>query len=243
MKFKCYPICQRVPDLRPAVADRDWMDETDERHAYRCLPLSIANSAGWEILNPVAFSAIWDGGSAVESVQIRQETDEHPIAIAHFGAGVLTFHVNALFETEENVQLWVGGSPNKVKDAIQPLTGIVETEWSPYSFTMNWKFTRPNKRVFFAKDEPFCFLMPLRLDFLEAIEPETHEFSKNAKLKENFETWSESRDTFNSDLDDPDSEAAAKRWQKSYHQGRLPSGEKAKAQHRTRVRVKSFPKT
>ena len=61
MKFKCYPICQPEPNVQPASADRGWMDETDERHAYRCLPLSIANAAGWEILNPVAFSAIWNG--------------------------------------------------------------------------------------------------------------------------------------------------------------------------------------
>ena len=28
---------------------RQWMDETRHRHAYRCLPLTIANSMGWEI--------------------------------------------------------------------------------------------------------------------------------------------------------------------------------------------------
>jgi Family of unknown function (DUF6065) len=30
--------------------ERAWMDATDQRFAYRCLPLNIANAHGWEIL-------------------------------------------------------------------------------------------------------------------------------------------------------------------------------------------------
>ena len=36
----------------------------------------------------------------------------------------------------------VTGPFNQPKDAIQPLTAIVETDWAPFTFTMNWKFTR-----------------------------------------------------------------------------------------------------
>ena len=32
---------------------------------------------------------------------------------------------------DDAASLWVGGSPNHVKDGIQPLTGVVETFWSP----------------------------------------------------------------------------------------------------------------
>ncbi len=38
--------------------------------------------------------------------------------------------------------MWVGGPPNHIKDGIQPLTGLVETDWLPFPFTMNWMFTR-----------------------------------------------------------------------------------------------------
>ena len=36
--------------IRPAPVERLWMDRTNERSAYRCLPLNIANAHGWEIL-------------------------------------------------------------------------------------------------------------------------------------------------------------------------------------------------
>ena len=35
------------------------MDATDDRFAYRCIPLSIANASGWELLCPVTFEAWW----------------------------------------------------------------------------------------------------------------------------------------------------------------------------------------
>jgi hypothetical protein len=39
------------------------MDDTNQRFAYRCIPLSIANASGWEIVLPFSFSAVWNGGS------------------------------------------------------------------------------------------------------------------------------------------------------------------------------------
>ena len=45
-------------------ADRDWMDLFSERHAYRCLPMSMANCSGWEIALPFGFNAEWNGGHA-----------------------------------------------------------------------------------------------------------------------------------------------------------------------------------
>ena len=62
--------------------------------------------------------------------------------LSAFGEGVLTFHINGLFRTPPGWNLWVGGSPNSPKDGIYPLTGVIETDWSPYTFTMNWRFTR-----------------------------------------------------------------------------------------------------
>lgn len=218
---------------------RDWMDATHERHAYRCLPLSIANACGWEILNPVAFSAIWDGGDRREAIHIDVEGDTHS-AITHFGAGVLTFHVTGLFETPPGVMIWVGGSPNRFKDAIQPMTGLVETAWSPYSFTMNWKFTKAGQRIRFEKDEPFCFIMPIDPGLAEACEPEFRSLDDNQDLAANYHEWRLSRSSFNTELKQPGSDAATKKWQKTYHMGVRPDGTKPEAGHRTKIKLRKF---
>ena len=56
MKLIAYLIDGHQMDIRPAPVEREWMDATGERFAYRCLPLNIANAHGWEILCPSSFT-------------------------------------------------------------------------------------------------------------------------------------------------------------------------------------------
>jgi len=125
-----------MPVLRPAPVDRAWMDATNERYAYRCLPLNIANAHGWEILCPSGFACGWTGENNVEAILVGPDKDTIAPAISHFGYGVLTFHVPFLFRTEPGYDLMVMGPINRPKDGIAPLTGIVETDWAPFTFTM-----------------------------------------------------------------------------------------------------------
>jgi hypothetical protein len=58
MDLICYLQPGWASTIRPASATRDWMDRTQSSFAYRCLPLNVANSHGWESLAPVASDAI-----------------------------------------------------------------------------------------------------------------------------------------------------------------------------------------
>ena len=240
MRLVCYATIGEPPKLIPASHERDWMDRTPDRHAYRCLPLSIANAHGWMILNPMSFTAVWNGGAAPSDVRVEADVASAPIlADGHFGSGVLTFFVNALFRTDPGYDLTVSGPANAPKDAIQPLTGVVETDWSPFSFTMNWKFTRPNTPVRFERDEPFCMIQPVKRGMIEAVEPEIRPIEDDPDLAAAFAAWSNSRFRFNDDLDIPGSEASARRWQKDYFLGSSRFVEPP-ASHRTKLRPKPF---
>jgi len=241
MKLIAYLIDGHQVDIRPAPADRDWMDSSDQRFAYRCLPLNIANAHGWEILCPCAFTAIWSGNPGIDQVYIQTADCAPPPAISHFGQGILTFHLPCLFRTERGFDLMVQGPINRPKDSIAPLSGVIETDWAPYSFTMNWKFTRSGARVGFEKGEPFCHIFPVRRGELEAIEPELRLLSENAELKRQFENWTQSRAQFTADLKRADSAASAERWQKHYYRGVDVESEKASIDdHRTRLRLRPF---
>src|SRR5690606_30494589 len=50
MKLTAHVLDGHTLDVRPAPRERTWMDATDQRYAYRCLPLDIANAHGWELL-------------------------------------------------------------------------------------------------------------------------------------------------------------------------------------------------
>ncbi|HLH98968.1 MAG TPA: DUF6065 family protein [Xanthobacteraceae bacterium] len=228
-------------EIRPAPPERDWMDKSDQRYAYRCLPLNIANAYGWEILCPSGFTAIWNGYADLDAIVVAPDPGTTAPAISHFGRGILTFHVPLLFQTGPDVDLVVQGPINRPKDAIAPLTGVVETDWAPYTFTMNWQFTRPQAAIRFEAGEPYCHVFPVRRGELEGITPRLAAIATKPDLKRQYETWMQSRNQFNADLKLAGSDAQAEKWQKRYHRGQLPDGAAAQAPgHRTRVRLKPF---
>ncbi len=192
------------------------------RFAYRCLPLNIANAYGWEILCSSGFVASWNGRNEVSSISIVSDSGAPVPATSHFGHGILTFHIPYLFRTAPGFDLMVQGPINRPKDAIAALAGVVETDWSPYSFTMNWLFTRAETPVWFARDEPICHVFPIRRSDIEAVEPEIRALSSEPELWAQHQAWSKSRHTFNADLKRPGSEAVRRNGKSSISAALFP---------------------
>ena len=243
MKLIAYAFPRQPLSIRPAPVEREWMDNTQDRFAYRCLPLNIANAHGWEILNPTGFQCVWDGKDSLDAIKVVTDRGDPAPAISHFGAGVLTFHIMCLFRTEPGYDLYVTGPVNNPKDAIYALSGIIETDWAPYTFTMNWRFTRPGKVVRFDAGEPFIHFFPMKRGEIEAFEPTATSIENEPELRDALAKWEESRNKFNHDLSIPDSEARKQAWQKLYYHGLDAAGQKVKAvDHKTRVKLKAFTK-
>ncbi len=220
---------------------RQWMNATPGEIAYRCLPLTMANQAGWVITCPVAFKAVWT--SQEESPDsIRFTFDEacsegHKRQIrSHFGSGIITFTIPYLFRTIDGTSLLVRGLPNEAKPHCAPLEGLVETDWNIATFTMNWRILTPHVEISFEKGEPICFIQPVSLDLMEAMVPEIKSLESSPETQEAFKAWSASRASFNASPD------RGGDWQKHYHKGVDMKGEK-RENHRTRVRLSAFKKT
>jgi hypothetical protein len=242
MKLVCYPTSGEPPKIIAAPLERDWMDNTGVSFAYRCLPLNIANAHGWLILNDAPFVAQWNGAASLDAIRIEATESEGVslLAASHFGHGVLTFHVNGLFKTDPDYDLWVTGPTNMIKDGIAPLTGVVETDWSPFTFTMNWLFTRKNTPIAFERDEPMCMIFPMPRGLIEKVEPEFRTIESNPEVEQAYRAWVASRLKFNEELKVRGSQAQTEKWQKEYFSGRAVSTINAPANHRTKVKAKPF---
>ncbi len=238
MRLICYPLGTEHPNIAPGRQERDWMDATNAQYAYRCLPLIIANTHGWEIRCTEDLIAAWNGGPGLNDVIVRGAGPNHG-ANSHFGHGVLTFHVPCLFRTEPGVNLWVTGPVNQPKDGIAALSGVLETDWMPFTFTMNWRFTRPGK-VHFRKDEPFCFFFPITRGLVDRTEPEILDMSSDPETAEQFRAWSTSRTHFNAGVAAGDRDFIHESWQKTYFRGQLTTGDRGSDEHQTRIRPKPF---
>lgn len=237
-KLFCYQTPTALP-MVPARASRGWMDATDSRFAYRCLPLSMANSTGWELLSPCSFKAKWDGGRTRAAITFTQ-LDDFPhfnsLAVSHFAHGVLTFHTGWLFRTPPGWGLAVSGPPNWPKGGLMPLSGLVETEWLPFPFTMNWLFTHPGE-VTFHKDEPLCFIQPVPHALLHTIQPVTLKLEDNPALAEQSRQWGENRAEFLKNLTQGDAQTVQQGWQRHYMHGKDATGSKTEAFHLTNRRM------
>jgi hypothetical protein len=242
MDLDCFVYPGWEPQIRPASARRDWMDASPESFAYRCLPLAIANGHGWEILSPCGFEAVWNGGPAAEDVIIRMDpgAEAHRAPVALFGVGTITFHVEGLFRTPPGWNLWVGGPPNAMKDGAAPLNGLIETDWSPYSFTMNWKLTRAGYPVRFEAGEPIAHIFPVERQVLENVTPRFRPIDEAPELKAQFEAWSRSRDAFQARMKSDPPSVPAEKWQKLYYRGLTPEGKCPVSDHQSKLRAPAF---
>ncbi len=224
LSLECFAVEPHPAELVPGRPDRAWMDATSGRHAYRCLPLTIANTSGWEVLCPIDVDVTWTGGPGLDDLTIAftDPSNRHVhFAKSHFASGIVTLHTGWLFRTPPGWGLMAMGPPNHPKDGIAPLNGLIETDWLPYPFTMNWKMTRPGT-VRFEKGEPFCFVVPLPHGRLEDFTPVRRALAEDPELERQHAAFRASRESFGKRLAAGEPAATKAPWERHYFLGRVP---------------------
>lgn len=239
MKLECYALAPDPPPLVPAQPLRDWMDAFPDRHAYRCLPLAIANTHGWEVQSPCSFEIRWNGGPAAADITFHA-LDAFPwlshLVVSNFTHGIVTFHTGYVFRTDPGWNLLASGPFNQPKDGIAPLTGVIETDWLPYPFTMNWQLTRPGS-VRWEKNEAFCMVFPVAQGALEQTRPVIRDLGDNPDLKSEFEAWRDRRAEFMAKFNAGDAQTLKEAWQRYYFLGKMASTGESVPTHSSKIRL------
>ena len=214
---------------------KDWMDNTQERFAYRCLPMSIVNQISWSVLCPSDIEVTWTGNPSVDSVSVTYlEPTIYDFAKSEFGHGIVTFHPDFVLQTNRNNCIYMKGPSNSHKRDIQPLEGIVETFWLPFTATMNWKFDKPST-VQFLKGEVLFSFFPIQLDFLETFDVSCIDMADDISLTQKYTSYTESR-TEHIEIGHTNGES----WQKYYMQGKCPYSQIKAEHHKTKINLQDF---
>jgi hypothetical protein len=211
------------------------MESTTDRFANRCLPLRFANQGGWLLLNPATVYLTWNGGPGTSAVEI--EYDGEPpttCALSHFGHGIVTFNLPYLFRTSPGGNLLARGPSSCPIDGLYALEGLVETDWTAATFTVNWQLTRPGLRAVFPEGEPLCMVLPQRRGELESVRAALRTLAGNPQLAGQADRWAQSRLKFLRDLPVSGSAAARRMWKKDYFHGQH-DGVSATTAHQTRL--------
>ncbi len=179
--------------IRPCRPSREWMDATPGQYAYRCIPLSAANTMGWEILNPVDVELRWSGKEAGDTIDVKAASRDPFSPQPHFGSGTVTWYLPFLFRTPPDYGLMVTGPANHDKQHIVPLDAFVRTDWVPFPFTMNWRITTPGETVAFRAGEPICRILPYPLELLNDMRVELRNLSEDPVFAKRVEDWEKQR--------------------------------------------------
>lgn len=242
LELIAYPLAAKndLPSLQPSPRIREWQRDTQDSYAARCLPLNIANNNGWQLLLPGGFDAVYSGGRGLVEISIYPHGDGPCVAASHFGEGVLTLFTGYLFRTPPAIHMQICGPINYIRDGVQALSGILETDWSPYNATMNYKFTRPG-RARFRKGEPFAQVFPLPAAYVNQFHVRFGDMPiEDPETKADFDQWARSRAEFNQGLKDKCPAMVAQKWQKLYYRGLYPDGERKHGAHLTKLSPQAF---
>ncbi len=91
----------------------------------------------------------------------------------------------------------------------------------------------------FEAGEPICHIFPVSRGGLEAVTRKC-ETVGDPELEGEYKAWSDSRNSFNKGLNDPNSDAVREKWQKLYFRGVCRSGRNGPEDHRSRLKLKPF---
>lgn len=156
--------------IEQTPVQRDWMDLTDGRHAYKCFPVSLANSIGWSIsfLDDIEF--IWDGitDSSPNHVKIIR-AGEH-VANTDRGQATISFNSELRFKTDKNVSMLSIVPPNYWIDGAIPYTSIISTSFYPDPYPIAWKITKANENIIIPAGTPVATLIPISLTDFSKVE-------------------------------------------------------------------------
>ena len=223
--------------LDPAPASREWMAATPDGFARRCQPMVLANQHGWWLTNQVEVKAVWSGDNEPEGTKV--ETTSTSVS-SHFGSGIVTWSLPFLFRTPIGAELLLRGPANFPLDGATPLEGLIETDWSPATATMNWKLTRPGLKVVFPVDAPIGMIVPVERGYLESFRPAVALLAEQPAIESEYDQWRRSRQDF---LDVTDRTDRPRRWQGDYFRGRVGTAVGGRRSHRSRILLEPFETT
>lgn len=177
-----YRTSHNAANLHQTRLQRDWMDATVNRHAYRCYPVSMANTIGWSLSYDKDISFVWDGvlDTTPDHVKVLQGEEFCSTGRAN---GTISFETGIIFRTAPDVTLISIAPPNYFIDGAQAFTSIISTSFFRETFPCAWMITKPNEVITIPAGTPVATLIPVSLKGLSEIEVDLH--SKEDYLRDN----------------------------------------------------------
>lgn len=168
-------------NLKQTRVKRDWMDETNNAHAYHCFPVSLANSIGYEVSFPTEISFIWDGISDSSGDHVKILSGGRYASTVR-GNATISFDTGLFFKTDENTTLLSMPVPNLFIDGVQCFTSLISSSFFVNALPCAWKITRANELITIPANQPIATILPIPLKQICNIEMNIYKGKQDSKL-------------------------------------------------------------
>jgi hypothetical protein len=142
---------------------RSWMEDTFDRHAYQCFPVSMANRLGYGIAFDVDISFIWDGTYSSEDKHVRVLRGGDFVS-SRRANGTVSFDTGIYFSPYKNISLLTMPPPNIFSDGYQCMSTIVSSTALVGSLPIALMINKPNEEILIKAGTIVASVMPVFLN-------------------------------------------------------------------------------
>jgi hypothetical protein len=173
-------------NIKQTRIKRDWMEKTAEKHAYKCFPVSLANTIGYELSLPVDVTFVWDGINDSSADHVKVLSGEEFISNSRANATV-SFKTGIVIKSDTNISFLHMPVPNMFNDLYQTFTSIISTSFFDQEFPSAIRILKADKAITIKANEPFATLLPISLTSMSNIELNLNNFNMDNQWYKNNE--------------------------------------------------------
>lgn len=140
---------------------RNWMDETSERHAYRCFPVTQANVVGWSLVCTEDIVFTWDG--------INDQTPDHIKIISPTGSyagrgqSSISFSTGLIFRTTNEISILTINPVNYFNDDFETMSNLISTSFFDSPMPLAIRAKKANEETKIIAGTPIATIIPISL--------------------------------------------------------------------------------
>lgn len=182
--------------IKPMTVQRDWMDETPERHAYHCYPVTMANTIGWTLSAPYDVSFVWDGMTDTTSDHIEIFAGKDNTYTGR-GQASVSFNTGIILKSEKDISVLTISPQNYFNEDFEVISSLISTSFLETEFPLAIKAKTANKLITIKAGQPLATIIPISLTRLKEEAIEILDFTESREYEDRRRSYGDAAQKIN----------------------------------------------
>lgn len=182
--------------INPLPVQRDWMDETPDRHAYHCYPVTTANTVGWTLSAPYDVSFIWDGINDTTSAHIEVINGKEHTYTGR-GQSSVSFNTGIILRSEKDISVLTITPQNYFYQDFEVISSLISTSFLETEFPLAIKARTANRLITIKAGQPLATIIPISLTRLKDEDVEILDFNETDEYNQRLKSYGDAAQVVN----------------------------------------------